>query len=136
MSWAKVKKINSNMSMPLDELIKGQRILGASDAIYSVVSSSRKEGTYTYGSFVPKVNGSIRLLVVGHGLNNNSASVNAGSASISITSANNIDIEAYIDIPVNKNVPIVISQSRYASVASIKIGATVIDGSLGEFISN
>ena len=65
MSWAEVKKINSDMSVPLDKLIKGNKRLAASDAVLAVIVSEEKaisDGKKTFGYFTPKVSGNIRLL--------------------------------------------------------------------------
>ena len=65
MSWAEVKKINSDMSLPLDKLIKGNKRLAASDAVLAVIVSEEKsisQSSKILGYFTPKVSGNIRLL--------------------------------------------------------------------------
>ena len=68
MSWAEVKKINSDMNMPLDSLIKSQRAYGASDDVLAVLLSREtaiKDATETnplmLASFKPTVKGSVRI---------------------------------------------------------------------------
>lgn len=65
MSWGEVFKINSNMSQPLDKLIKSQRTYVASDyplyLLSSDLSGNKSSGTVTVKSFTPTVNGSLRL---------------------------------------------------------------------------
>ena len=77
MSWAEVIKINSDMTVSLDELIKSaktelidlinsQRSLGASDSVMKVISSTEvkvnsDERTKEIGRFTCNKNGSVRI---------------------------------------------------------------------------
>lgn len=66
MSWAKVKKINSNMNVPLDELIIGQKRYVASDIplllLLSGTPSRTKSTTYvTAATFYAKLGGTLKI---------------------------------------------------------------------------
>lgn len=73
--WAEVKRtLNSTLGTtdfkPLDKIIEGQRTLAASDSVIQViqlketnVGTSLKE----FGKFVPKVDGSVRLVTTYNG---------------------------------------------------------------------
>lgn len=143
MSWAEAKKINSDMSVPLDELIKSQRSLGASDAVMAVpvsneITMGSTSGRYLLATFTPKVNGSVRVL----------ASMRAGSASYSTAyiyvTENGTDItsfstdkgsytEVYKDIKITagKEYKVYFYGSYNGEkINSLKICASVIDTSL------
>ena len=143
MSWAEVMKINSDMTMTLDELIRSQRSLGASDAVMAVPVSSEitmgsTSGRYLLATFTPKVNGSVRVL----------ASMKRGSSSDSTAhiyvTENGTDIthfstrensytEVYKDIKITagKEYKVYFYGSYNGEkINSLKICASVIDTSL------
>ena len=64
MSFAEVFKINSDMKKPLNELFVEHLGLGASDSVLKVLISSKTTGSGFSYSFIPSVNGSIRLNVM------------------------------------------------------------------------
>ena len=67
MSWAKVKKINSNMDVPLDELIIGQKRYVATDTPLIVLFNKdtyyrTSESTFVrVGEFTPRLSGTLKL---------------------------------------------------------------------------
>lgn len=66
MSWAKVKKINSNLEVPLDELIIGQKRYVASDVplllLLSGTPAKTKSTTYvTAATFYAKLGGTLKI---------------------------------------------------------------------------
>lgn len=139
MSWAKVKKINSDMSMPLDELIKGQKRIGASDATYAVISSIPQSGSSYFGSFIPNVDGSIRIIAIG----SSTSTTSSGVVTARINGVNNeIFFDEYnsskkhLDIAVKKGVAVEFSQRGNIHTTSIIIGASLIDETLGKFMPN
>ena len=139
MSWAKVKKINSDMSTPLDVLIKGSKRIGASDDIYAIVSSNKASGSMTFGKFTAKVGGSIRLIAIGESTYSSGvvSAIVSGTSYRLIFTAEEGETTKYIDIPVNEGSVVSISQSGgYFSTSSVKIGATLVDNTLGDFVAN
>ena len=155
MSWAEVKKINSDMNMPLDSLIKSQRTYGASDAVLAVLLSQEttiRDATMAsplkLASFAPKVKGSIRI----------SASVRrpgmSGSSTILIVKKGTSDI---LEIASDADISSSIYQSIFGDIAiepdetyeiyaytttsyrgyinSLKLCASIVDASMIEYSS-
>lgn len=124
----------------LKKIIQGQKKLGASDAVYSVISSSSKSGDVSFGHFVPNVDGNIRLIVSGGSTSHTSPGI--VRAVIDETYYSIVyDDEFYvppkhIDIEVKKGDNILIEQVGKVETNSIVIGASLIDATLGEFIKN
>ena len=141
MSWAEVKKINSDMNVPLDELIKSQRSLGASDAVMAVlvtsqVSQGSGSGSPSLGTFVPKVDGSVRIEINGRrwssdaggsvhvfedGIDKKTIRIDTSSyavstADISVTAGKTYELKLYVGY-----------------VNSAKICASIIDTSLIDY---
>lgn len=147
MSWAEVKKINSNLDVPLDKLIKSQRILGASNAVMAVIQASEIDmdnDEQTVGTFTPKVNGSVRILgemtaegqySVGYIRIYNSAGTEILEIMRRLTDDNSTQ-NCDTDFSVNANETYTIkTKSTYPStyLNYLKIGATVIDGSMLDY---
>ena len=148
--WAEIKHaINSTLGtkefMPIDKLIKSQRTLGASDSTLIVISSSdRNTGTtrIELGSVTSKINGSVRLLAYGGRSINSSGDKHvyveksSGDVVAEITFSNTYsDGMEWRSIDFN-----VVAGETYtiklycAKTSSVKIGASVIDGSMMEKI--
>lgn len=156
MSWAEVKKINSNFDVPLDELIKSQRILGASDAVIGVIKPTYFEFGWkveeTIGTFTPKVNGTIRILseMYSSDIDDSGAGAEGVSGIIAIYNSsgtnvltiskivtpkyNPLNCDTDFNVSANETYTIKVKRN-YLSMYNIginylKIGATVIDGSM------
>lgn len=155
MSWAEVKKINSDMNMPLDSLIKSQRAYGASDAVLAVLLSQEtaiKGATMgsplKLASFKPEVKGSIRI----------SASVKrpsmSGASTILVVkkgTSNILQIESdadvsgsiyqsiYGDIAIEPNetyeIYVYTTASKAGYINSLKLCASIVDTSMIEYSS-
>lgn len=141
MSWAEVMKINSDMTMPLDELIRSQRSLGASDAVMAVPISSNisisNGEKRLLATFKPSVNGSVRI----------TASMRRGTSSdfYAVLSLEENGLEkAYVrtdnythevfsfdvEVLAEKTYKIYLRGERGGQIDSLKICASVIDTSL------
>lgn len=59
--------LGTNSFQPLDQIIKGQRTLSASDNIIApiVTSSVGGSSTYVFGTFIPNTVGSVKLVGIG-----------------------------------------------------------------------
>lgn len=141
MSWAEVKKINSDMSVPLDELIKSQRSLGASDAVVAVLVSSQVslgygDGSPSLGTFTPKVNGSVRVEINGRRWNSDLGGYvlvyedGVSKARISIDTSSYAPSTADIAVTAGKTYELRLGAGY---VNSAKICASIIDTSLIDY---
>lgn len=125
MSWAQTKKINSDMSKPLDILIKGQRTLGASDDTIAIISNTRQGTGYSYKkTFIPKVSGVVRILFSGSGsMYVYENGVEIGRFSVS---------DGNFDISVSAGKVYSFKNYTGTGIDYVKIGAQIVDGSLFE----
>ena len=143
MSWAEVKKINSDMSVPLDELIKGQRSLGASDAAMAVFANHMDlYGTARrdLGTFTPKVGGTVRLILRVSGSKSSSAvlSIRRGNGNITeIVSATDETTYADLSVSTGETITVYVKNDSYSSSVStyvdVTLGATVVDSSFLDY---
>ena len=144
MSWAEVKKINSDMSVPLDKLIKGNKRLAASDAVLAVIVSEEKfisQSSKILGYFTPKVSGNIRLLanlkVSNSGgrvyvrlLNPDGTEV----GNVSTSSSTYTEVSNDINIEANLQYTIALKCANYTGKTDmVKILGQVIDGGTFEY---
>ena len=141
MSWAEVIKINSDMSTPLDKLIKSQRSLGASDAVMAVLVSSQVSqgsgsGVQSLGTFTPKSDGSVRIEINGRRWNTDlGGSVHVfedgvDKTTISINTSSYVVSTADISVTAGKTYEL----RLYAGyVISAKVCASIIDASLLDY---
>ena len=140
MSWAEVKKINSDMSVPLDKLIKSQRSLGASDAVMAVpvstnISTSRGEKRLL-ATFKPIASGSIRLLTEMRSSMNQHAvilSIEENGTEKSFIRTAKTSYEQYtldVEVSAEKLYNVYIYGDEGALINFLKICASVIDTSL------
>lgn len=143
--WSGIKHaLNSTLGteefQPLDQIIKGQKILIANDNVIAVISNSLVNGNAIYPTiFTPKINGVIRILVKGFSTDRNNSSQYIMIFENGIRKYNYLlpnqssgVSEGSIDIPVIAGSAYSFQQSGYAYVYSIYIGAYVIDGNVFE----
>lgn len=107
MSWAEVKKINSDMTTPLDQLFKNSFYLYASDNTLAAIT---KDFATRYGSIKVNYDGACRVKL---SLVNNSSAGETATFSVKVNGIDKAHItkliagrssgEAYIDISINKN---------------------------------
>ena len=141
MSWAEVKKINSDMSVPLDELIKGQRSLGASDAAMAVFANYVEvpsTSRMSVGTFTPKVGGTVRLILRATGTKGASLYIKRGSGSSTEIISYVVDETRYADIGVSAGETITVyvsctNSSGSGVRADVTLGATVVDSSMLDY---
>lgn len=146
MSWAEVKKINSDMTKPLDKLILEHKGLAASDQVMCVLFNSTDglNGEKTIGTFTPTVSGSVRILCCGNGVHNVSKahvrvkdSNNNIVADVVISFDNANDYTVYsVDMNISKGETYTVVSSGRWNTESIKIGAIVTDTSLLSYTIN
>lgn len=107
MSWAEVKKINSDMTTPLDQLFKNSFYLYASDNTLAAIT---RDFATRYGSIKVNYDGACRVKL---SLVNTSTMGNTANFYVKVNGINKGYItktivkgssgEAYIDISINKN---------------------------------
>ena len=148
--WTGIKHaINSTLGTadfkPLDKIIEGQRTLAASDSIIKVISSTSKNidtASRSFGTFMPKVDGSVRVI-----LNYNSEKETSETCELDIeeegtliaskknkTYNSGTDFIFFVDVNVKKNnvYTIKIFASRSMTAKAIEIGASIVDTNLIE----
>ena len=107
MSWAEVKKINSDMTTPLDQLFKNSFYLYASDNTLAAIT---RDFATRYGSIKVNYDGACRVKL---SLVNNSSAGETATFSVKVNGIDKAHItklitgrssgEAYVDISINKN---------------------------------
>lgn len=133
MSWGKVKKINSDMSMPLNELIKGEKVFCASSNTIAI--SVSKSALY---SFTPKLDGVIRFFSNVTKNNDNAATVymyiyengNLIAHTSAILSSMGETKQLFVDVPIKNGkiyTSFYIDERDAYTVDDIKIGGQVTD---------
>lgn len=153
--WAGIKHaLNSTLGTSefksLDKIIEGQRSLAASDSVISVVFSGNQMvtnnlGFFSLGSFVPKKNGSVRVVLIGYaeGAQSNRAVKvivrNNGTDSVSAVDASSVGgYSVFVDISViadeTYEVLVAVTNSIPVRVTNAKIGANIVDTSLVEVL--
>ena len=141
MSWAEVMKINSDMTMSLDELIKSQRSLGASDAVMAAPVSSNisisNGEKRLLATFKPSVTGSVRITAsMRRGTSSEFYTVlsleeNGSEKAYARTDKTTYDIFSFdVEVLAEKTYKIYLSGTRGGQIDSLKICASVIDTSL------
>lgn len=133
--------INSTLGtedfQPLDQIIKGQRTLVASDATYGVIDVELSNKFYS------NVDGSVRIIIKGRAYGNSTHRFNIISnvrGNLATIESKDGTAAAYNSFNKSKDINIVkgetISFSKTSSVfpESVTIGASVVDGSLGKVI--
>ena len=141
--WVGIKRaLNSTVGTkefkPLDQIIKGQRTLGASDNVIAVISNTQGSGATTFPmTFTPKTNGIIRLIAKGCA----DSTSYTGTFSVLENGVRKYNIEvpvrggsADFTTELNVNADCVYSFARNSNTTTtyIAIGAQIIDGSLFE----
>lgn len=142
MAWNEILlAVNSDPTTPLDEIIKGQRTLGASDSpiVIYYSSSSGVAISGKRGTFSPKTNGTIRIKAIAK-----YSGVSYGKVAIlnkSNEEINHIPFEAnvfeekYVDIPIVKDETYTIQVSSLI-VKHISVCATIVDSTLFDYEVN
>ena len=107
MSWAEVKKINSDMTTPLDQLFKNSFYLYASDNTLAAIT---RDFATRHGSIKVNYDGACRVKL---SLVNNSSAGETATFSVKVNGIDKAHItklitgrssgEAYVDISINKN---------------------------------
>lgn len=152
--WSGIKHaINSTLGtsefQPLDKIIDGQRTLAASDSVLNVVFSGNEtigENYEIIGGFIPKKNGSVRVIIEYRNSSNtertfyahiireeDNAVIAKNSLSIGYTQTNVL----FVDVPIAAGVSYQIrlfSSNNTTYVTSVKIGAQIVDTSLVEVV--
>lgn len=143
MSWAEVKKINSDMLTPLDRLFKNSFYLYASDNTLAAITKYPMER-----SIKVKYDGACRVKLLLH--NGSSTRGDSIEISVKVNGTHKAYItgelvagasgEAYVDISVNKNDVITIEEvsiSSHINVSAFNLCGTIGVGGLGaEAIEN
>ena len=142
MAWNEILlAVNSDPTTPLNEIIKGQRTLGASDSpiIIYYSSSSGAAISGTQGTFSPKTNGTIRIKAIAKytGVSYGKVAVfNKSNEEINnITFETNTFEERYVDIPIVKGETYTIKASAITA-KHISVCATIVDSTLFDYEVN
>lgn len=126
MSWGEVKKINSDMTMPLNELFWENKTLVASDTILQANSGSSRDLRSI--TFKPKFDGALRVFATAYApyLNNYFTIKNLDTTEkiYERELPYQTDANYNIDISVEKGVTYQVS-CDYAN--NVKIGGSIID---------
>lgn len=120
----------------LDQIIKGQRTLVASDATYGVIDVELSNKFYS------NVDGSIKIIIQGSTYGNSTHKFNiisnmrgtiATIALEGVAAASNPFLEKK-DVNITKGETISFSKTGHVNLRSVTVGASVVDGSLGKVI--
>lgn len=126
MSWGEVKKINSDMTMPLDKLFWENKTLVASDTILQSNSGSSMD--FRSITFKPKFDGAVRVLATAYAIyTGNHFIIKNLDTSEKIYESDlpyMEDVNFSVDISVKKGVTY---RASCASSYGVKIGGMIID---------
>ena len=132
MSWAEEKKINSDMTTPLDQLFKNSFYLYASDNTLAAITG---DFASNHGSIKVNYDGACRVKL---SLVNTSTAAKTGTYSVKVNGIDKAYItktlaagssgDAYVDISINKND---IISCQYTSSSSLVDTGFYVCGTIG-----